>query len=89
VIGNHIISKYIRDLGTGKWSRFGHLIEDTRRMLLTLSRWRCAFVPYKANEAAHRLAKAVTTDVSDRIWRNDAPNCISDIVLMERLGLSS
>jgi hypothetical protein len=55
------------NLGTGTWSRFGHLIEDTRRTLLTISRWRCAFVHREANEAAHRLAKAATTDVSDNI----------------------
>jgi ribonuclease HI len=28
---------------TSKWSRFGHLIEDTRQMLQFLSRWECVF----------------------------------------------
>jgi hypothetical protein len=36
----------------------------------------------------HRLEKAATMDVSDRIWKDQTPNCISDIVLMEQLTLS-
>ncbi|XP_059436609.1 uncharacterized protein LOC132169617 [Corylus avellana] len=73
---------------TGTWSLFGHLIEDTRRVLLTLPRWNCVFVSHEANEEAHRMAKVATTDVNDRIWRGTTPNCISDIILMEQLALS-
>jgi ribonuclease HI len=73
---------------TTTWSRFGHIIDDTRRILDGFIRWKCNHVRREANEAAHRLAKAATMDVSDRIWRDTTPNCISDIVLMERLALS-
>jgi ribonuclease HI len=70
------------------WSRFGHLIDDTRRILADFTRWKCNFVRREANEAAHRLAKAAITDVGDRMWSVTTPNCISDIVSMERLALS-
>jgi ribonuclease HI len=73
---------------SASWSRFGHLIDDTRRILESFSQWKCQFVRREANEAAHRLAKAATIDVNDRIWRDAPPSCISDIVLMERLALS-
>ena len=51
------------------WSRFGHLIEDTRQILQLLS-------------------KQPISNVSDRIWRDQIPNCISDIVLMKQVALS-
>ncbi|XP_059436227.1 uncharacterized protein LOC132169166 [Corylus avellana] len=73
---------------TSTWSRFGHLIDDTRGILRSFSSWRCNFVYRNANEAAHRLAKAAITDISDRIWRDTTPNCIRDIVLMEQSVLS-
>ena len=52
---------------TSTWSCFGHLIENTRPILLTLPRWNCVFVPHEQNEAAHRLAKVATADVNDRV----------------------
>jgi hypothetical protein len=73
---------------TSRWSRFGHLIEDTRQILQFLSRWVCAFTKREANEAAHRLAKRAISNVNDRIWRNQIPDCISDIVLMEQAAPS-
>jgi hypothetical protein len=57
-------------------------------MLADFTWWKCNFVRREANEAAHRLAKAAITDVSDRIWRDTTPNCISGVVSMERLALS-
>jgi ribonuclease HI len=49
------------------WSRFGHIINDTRQILDDFIRWKCNHVRREANGAAHRLAKTATTDVSDRI----------------------
>lgn len=53
------------NLNTSTWSRFGHIVEDTRCMLNTIPKCRCGFVHREANEATHRLAKAVSTNVSD------------------------
>ena len=50
---------------TNTWSRFGHLIDDTWRILLSFSRCYCSFIHHEVNEAIHRLARVVTTDVSD------------------------
>jgi hypothetical protein len=36
-------------------TRFGHLVEDTRRVLKTKG-WQCTFVSRTGNEAAHSLA---------------------------------
>lgn len=52
---------------TSTWSRFGHIVKDTRRILHTFLRWRCGFVHHEANDAIHRLAKATITNISDRI----------------------
>jgi hypothetical protein len=56
-----------RNSNTSTWSRYGHLVEDTRRLLCSLSRWKCFFTHREANEAAHRLAKATAMDISDMI----------------------
>ena len=64
---------------------FGHLIEDTRQILQFLSRWECVFTKRAANKAAHRLAKRAISYISDRIWRNQIPDYISDVVLMEQV----
>ena len=52
---------------TSMLSRYSHLVEDTRCVLMMIPRWRCGFVHCEANEVVHRLAKAAITDVSDRI----------------------
>jgi hypothetical protein len=64
-------------------------MDDTRRLLCSLSRWKCVFTHREANGAAHIFAKAAATYISDIVWRGQIPNCISDIVLMEQLALSS
>jgi hypothetical protein len=69
-------------------SRYGHLVEDTRSILQSFPSWKCDFVHREANEAAHRLAKAATTYISDRMRWNYTPYCISDIILVERTTLS-
>jgi ribonuclease HI len=73
---------------TSTWSQYGHLVDDTWCLLCSLSRWKCIFTHREANEAAHRLVKAAMMDISDIIWRDQTPHCISDIVLMEQLALS-
>ena len=66
---------------TSRWSRFVHLIEDTRQILQFLSRWECFFTKWAANEVAHRLAKRAISNVSDKIWRNQISDCINDVLI--------
>ena len=67
----------------GTWSRFGHLVDDTRHILASFSCWKCDFIHREANEVVYRLAKAATININDRMWRNQI-----DIVLMKQLALS-
>jgi hypothetical protein len=69
-------------------SRYGHLVEDTRSILQSFPSWNCGFAHHEANEAAHRLAKAATIYISDRMWWNYTPDCISNIILVERTTLA-
>ena len=71
-----------------RWCRFGQLIDDIQHILQKITRWRCVFIKREANEAAHRLAKRATTNIKNRIWRNQIPDYINDVVLMEQLALS-
>jgi hypothetical protein len=69
---------------TSNGSRYGHFVNDTCRILQEkVSQWKCVFVPWEANQAAHRLAKAATTDIIDKIWRYGIPDCICDVLPME------
>ena len=69
-------------------SRFGHIVNDTHRIIHTFSQWRCVFVDREANQAVHLLAKEATKDVKDRIWRVEISDRISDVVSMELLPSS-
>lgn len=61
------------------WSRYDYIVEDTRSILQTFPRWKCGFVHREAKEATHHLTKAANTNVSDRIWRDQTPDCISEL----------
>jgi hypothetical protein len=42
----------------------------------------------EANQAAHGLAKAATSTSIDRIWIEETPYCISNIVIVELFAMS-
>jgi hypothetical protein len=69
-------------------SRYSHLVEDTLCILQTFLSWSYGFVHREAHEAAYRLAKVANINISDRMGRDQTPDCISDIILMERSTLS-
>ena len=70
------------------WTRFGHLVDDARKILKEFSNWLCKFTQREANEAAHQLVKAVIKDVINRIWSAQTLDCICDIVSMELVATS-
>lgn len=41
-----------------------------------------------ANAAAHGLAKTVVNDIIDKIWMEEIPSCIFDVVLSKLFALS-
>jgi ribonuclease HI len=62
---------------------FGHLVDDMRLVLQSMTEWKAAHVRREANGAAHILAKLATRNVIDQIWMYSTPDCICDIVLQE------
>lgn len=75
----HAISSFSND-----WSWFGHLVEDTRKVLHSLLRWKCVHVNRDINHVAHKLAKLAIHHVLDKVWLKETPDCIHDVILMER-----
>ncbi|XP_059436709.1 uncharacterized protein LOC132169743 [Corylus avellana] len=71
------------------WSRFGHLVEDTRTVLLAFTEWKCVHINRTANNVVHKLAKMATSDIIDRTWTLCIPDCIRDVILMKQLVPSS
>jgi hypothetical protein len=63
-------------------TRYGHLIEDIRTSLLSLSSSSFKHVRRTVNSAVHSLALEARTRVTDELWY-DVPSCISDIVRKE------
>jgi hypothetical protein len=57
----------LKEKGTNRRT-YGHIVNDVRG---------------DANQAAHGLAKEGLKRQMDRIWVNDLPECISNIVLLE------
>ena len=64
-------------------SRYRHIIEDIKILLLSFTEWQAQHVRRSENSIAHRLAKMATRNVIDKIWRDVAPDCISDIIQAE------
>jgi hypothetical protein len=64
-------------------------VEDTRSVLQSFLQWKCVYVKWLANMAAHRLAKLATSYVIDRLWDSKIPECISDAICMEQIAPSS
>ncbi|GLT69088.1 hypothetical protein SLA2020_412670 [Shorea laevis] len=66
------------------FSSYGHLIEEARSHLNSLHSWRINHVRRHLNGAAHRLAKVALTLTEDQIHVAEVPQCISEIIAMER-----
>ncbi|XP_059451110.1 uncharacterized protein LOC132181902 [Corylus avellana] len=77
----------VKDNGCNR-SRMGQMIDDIRTTLCYLTDWKIEYVSRRNNSAAHRLAKEATTDIIDRNWLEKTPECICDIILMEKSSSS-
>ena len=69
-------------------SRYGQLVEDAKLILNSLPNWQPNHVRRNLNGAAHRLEKLATRHIIDRVWRNEIPNCICDIIQAEQIALA-
>jgi hypothetical protein len=72
----------VRDINTElpQLSRYGHLVNDIRKVLLSLRSFKVVHVKRDANEAAHNLTKEAVTHVINLIWLEDIPPIIYDII---------
>jgi ribonuclease HI len=68
---------------------FGQIVEDIKEVLGSLRSWLICHVKRDANQAAHGLAKNATVTSMEQNWIEETPNCISDIVKLELLALST
>jgi ribonuclease HI len=62
---------------------YGHIVDDVKLLLNSCRSWMVGHVRREANRAAHGLAKEGLLSPTTRIWRNDLPDCIFNIVLVE------
>lgn len=65
------------------WSRFGTMINDAKILLNGLQEWHVCHTKRMGNVAAHKLAKHRLTVDEDRLWQNDFPSFIHDIVFSD------
>ncbi|XP_059445374.1 uncharacterized protein LOC132177155 [Corylus avellana] len=68
---------------------FGQLIDDIREMLALFPNWRIGHIRRGGNNAAHVLAKEAMKRVIDKLWIDEIPMCISDIIVEEQIALSN
>lgn len=70
------------------WLRFGQIVEVTKLVLRSFRQWRISHVRREANGAAHGLAKEAIRTVMDKIWMEETPVYIFNIVSLEHTALS-
>jgi hypothetical protein len=63
-------------------------VDDVKAMLHTLHRWKVSHVKRDTNFAAQGLAKEATINVIDKIWLEEIPRTIYDIVILKQFALS-
>jgi hypothetical protein len=66
---------------------YGQIVGDASVALNFRRSWMICHVKREANAAAHELARAAVKTPMDRIWIEDIPSCIFDLVNLERLAL--
>lgn len=66
-------------------SRYGQIIEDTKTVLRMFRSWKVCHVKRDANGAAHGLAKQGVKTPMNKVWIEEIPQAIFDIVTLERL----
>jgi ribonuclease HI len=71
------------------WCKFGHIVGDILEALKMFRRWDIGHIKRTTNGAPHCLAKAAVKDLGERIWLEEIPSAMYDIVTLEQLALSS
>jgi len=66
-------------------SRLRHFVEAIKRELDFFQSILFVYAPREFNYAAHSLAKEASGSCLDRVWLEEFPSCISDVVLREQI----
>jgi hypothetical protein len=56
------------------------IMVDTKQILQRFQEYEVVYIKREANSAAHSLAKLALTLGGNRVWREDFPACMHDIV---------
>lgn len=70
-----------------KWCRHGQILEDMKGVLASFRWQEVVHVKRGANGAAHGLAKLATREHIDKIWMEEIPSSIYNIVISEHSAL--
>ena len=62
------------------WGRYSTVINDAKLLLRNVSRWNVCHVRRTVNMAAHKLAKLALSLGEERVWKEDHPMCVRQIV---------
>jgi hypothetical protein len=73
---------------TSTWYSFGQIVDDIKVVLGSRRSRKVGHTKRGANRAAHGLAKEALQSDIDKIWMEDYPPCISQIVVSECEALS-
>jgi ribonuclease HI len=76
------------NLKEANWSKGGHIIADAQVLLQNFLFCEINYVSRVRNNAAHNLAKLAARLGFERQWREECPDCISEIIRVEQIALS-
>jgi hypothetical protein len=62
---------------------YGNVLNDAKFLLTHVPDWRVKHVRRTANMVAHRLAKLALVQGENRVWREDYPSSMREIVIAE------
>lgn len=68
-------------------SDIGHIIEDSKVLLLGVTGASTSHMRHQANEAAHCLARVALFSSSDYTWFEEPPDIIIDVLLTDSSSL--
>jgi len=68
-------------------SYFGSIVEDCKSFFSSFYYLELVHVRREANQAAHYLAKFAISSLTDFVWIEETPRCISSIVALDVLPL--
>lgn len=78
--------KAIRNNNT-QCSRYGPIIKDIQEVLSLFRSWDIMHVKRVANAAAYGLAQFAATNKTNKIWMEEIPNSIYNIVTLVQFAL--